>query len=168
MNNILITSAGERVVLVEIFQRTAKEMGIDAKVYTCNMQPSLAPACRVSDGNFMALRYSSEDYMQVLQSICLGNHVKVIIPTTERELPILSANRDIFAKLGIHILTPDYEFVMSCLDNHQYNDYLENIGIDITTAGDIVNYETLVDKYFAKADFVVCVMKTHLLGGFVV
>lgn len=48
------------------------------------------------------------------------------------------------------------------------DDYTENIGIDITTAGDIVNYETLVDKYFAKADFVVCVMKTHLLGGFVV
>jgi carbamoyl-phosphate synthase large subunit len=75
-----------------------KGMGIDTKVYTTDMEPSLALACRVSDGSFMVPRCSSEDYMQVLQSICLGNHVKVVIPNTERELPILSANKDIFGK----------------------------------------------------------------------
>ena len=49
--NFLITSAGERVVLVEIFRRTVQDMGIDAKVYTCDMEPGMASACRVSDGS---------------------------------------------------------------------------------------------------------------------
>ena len=139
-------------------------MGVDTKVYTCDMEPEMAPACRVYDGNFAVPRITSEDYMEVLQSICLGNHVKVVIPTTERELPILSANKDIFAKLGIHILTPNYEFVMKCLDNHQYNGYLENLGIDISTSGDIDNYKTLVDKYFTQASFAEYVVKRLLLG----
>lgn len=167
MNNILITSAGERVVLVELIQRTAKEIGVDTKVYTSDMEPKLAPACRVSDGSFAVPRITSEDYMQILQSICLGNHVKAVIPTTERELPILSANKDIFAKLGIHILTPDYEFVMKCMDNHQYNGYLENLGIDIRSSVNIDNYDTLVDKYFTKANFAEYVVKKYLLDSFV-
>lgn len=164
LNSILITMAGKRVALVEIFQRTAKELGVDAMVYTCDMEPEMAPACRVSDGSFVVPRFSSEDYMQVLQSICLGNHINVVIPTTERELPILSANKEIFAKLDIHILAPDYEFVMKCMDNHQFNGYLENIGIDITTSGDINNYETLVDRYFTQASFAEYVVKKYLLG----
>lgn len=63
MKNFLITSAGERVALIEIFQRTAKETGIDAKVYTTDMEPEVAPACRVSDGSFVVPQCSSEDYM---------------------------------------------------------------------------------------------------------
>ena len=59
MKNFLITSIGERVVLVEIFQRTAKEMDVDAKVYTSDMEPEMAPACRVSDGSFVVPRCSS-------------------------------------------------------------------------------------------------------------
>ena len=164
LKNFLITSAGKNESLVDIFQRSAKELGVDAKVYTSDMEPGTAPACRASDGSFAVPQITSEDYMKVLQSICLGNHVKVVIPTTERELPILSANKDIFAKLGIHILTPDYEFIMRCMDNHQYNGYLENLGIDISTSGDINNYETLVEKYFTKASFADYVVRKYLLG----
>ena len=139
-------------------------MGVDAKFYTTDMEPGMTPACTVCVGSFAVPLITSEDYMQVLQSICLGNHVKVVIPTTERELPILSANKDIFAKLGICIMVPDYEFVMKCMDIHQYNDYLENLGIDISTSGDIDNYDTLVDKYFTQADFAEHVLNKYLLG----
>ena len=142
-------------------------MGVDTKVYTCDKDPNNSPACKASDGSFAVPLFTSEDYMQVLQSICLGNHVKVVIPTTERELPILSANKDIFAKLGIHILTPDYEFVMKCIDNHQYNGYLENLGIDVTTSGDTHNYENLVDKYFTQTSFSEYAMKKYLIGEIV-
>ena len=53
MKNVLITSAGKRVVLVQIFQKTTKELGIDAKVYTVDMKPEMAPACIISDGSFV-------------------------------------------------------------------------------------------------------------------
>ena len=162
LSNILITSARERVILVKNFQRTAQEMGVDAKVYTCDMEPDKAPACKVSDGSFAEPRTTSEDYMQVLQSICLGNQVKIVIPTCEREVPVLSANKDIFTKLGISIFVPDYDFVMKCIDNHQFGGYLETLDIDISIPQHIDNYETLVDMYFTKETVTKTILRKNL------
>lgn len=164
MNNILITSAGEGESLVRRFQEVITSLGINAKVYTCDMEPDKAPACKVSDGSFAVPRTTSEDYIQVLQSICLGNQVKIVIPTCERELPIMSANRDIFEKFGIIILTPDYEFVMKCMDNHQFDGYLETLDINISIPQQMVNYETLVNTCLTKDDFGERVVKKYLLN----
>ena len=119
LKNILITSAGKRVVLVEIFQKTAKQNGVDAKIYTTDMEPEMAPACKVSDGCFVVPRCTSEDYLQVLQTICMEHQVGIVIPTIDTELLVLSANRDIFAKLGICIVVPDYDFVLTCRDKRR-------------------------------------------------
>ena len=64
--NILITSAGKRVVLVQIFQNTIRELGINAKVYTTDMKPGLAPACFVSDGYFCVPRCTEDHYIDEL------------------------------------------------------------------------------------------------------
>lgn len=136
MKNILITSAGKRVVLVQLFQRTANEMGADAMVYTTDMEPEMAPACRVSDGSFVVPRCTSEDYMQVLQTICLGHQVGIVVPTIDTDLPILSANRDIFAKLGIFIVVPDYDFVLTCCDKRRTAELLLEHGIHIPETRD--------------------------------
>ena len=42
MKNILITSAGKRVVLVELFKKALKACNIKAMVYTTDMNPALA------------------------------------------------------------------------------------------------------------------------------
>ena len=59
LSKILITSAGEWVALIEIIQRTAKEMGVDTKVYTTDRELGMSPACRLSDGSFVVPRCSS-------------------------------------------------------------------------------------------------------------
>ena len=147
--------------MVEIFRRAAKELKVDAKVYTADVEPKTASSNRASGVSFVVPLPTSEDYMQVLQSICLGYNVKLVIPTTERELPILSANKDIFAQLGIFIFVPDYNFVMKCIDNHQLDGYLETLGIDISIPQHIDNYETLVDTLFTRQDFVENVIIGH-------
>lgn len=162
--NILIVASENSQSLVGALQNTIRLLGVDSMVYTCDMAPGTSSASKVSDGSFAIPRLTSEDYMQVLQSICLGNHVKMVIPTTERELPILSANMDIFAKLGIHILTPDYEFVMKCIDNHNFSGYLNTFGININMLEDIVKYETLVDMYFTNEFFAELIVRKYLLN----
>lgn len=162
MRNILISSVGKRVEMIKLIQAIIPKLGIDAKVYTCDVDPDNSPACKMSDGSFAVPRLTSEDYMQVLQSICLGNNVKIIIPTTERELPILSANKNIFANLGICILTPDYDFVMKCMDTHRFGDYLNCLGIKNNIPQQMDNYETLVDTALATADFAECIVRKYL------
>lgn len=137
-NNILITSAGQRVVLVRDFQETLGRFFPDGKVYTTDMNPRLAPAAYVSDGCFEVPRCTSEDYIESLLTICLGNGIGLIVPTIDTELAILSANKEIFAKQGITVSVSDYDFVMMCRDKRNTGDFFEKHGIRVPKA---------VDKY---------------------
>ena len=129
--NILITSAGQRVALVREFQETLKRFFPDAKVFTTDMNPKFAPAAYVSDGCFEVPRCTSEDYIETLLTICLGNGIGLIVPTIDTELAILSANKEIFAKQGITVSVSDYEFIIMCRDKRNTGDFFEKHGIRV-------------------------------------
>lgn len=135
-NNILITSAGQRVALVRGFQETLKRYFPDGKVYTTDMNPRMAPAAYVSDGCFDVPRCTSEDYIESLLTICLGNDIGMIVPTIDTELAILSANKDIFNKQGIFVSVSDYNFIMMCRDKRNTGDFFEKHGIRVPKAID--------------------------------
>lgn len=137
-HNILITSAGQRVALVRGFQETVCRFFPDARVFTTDMNPRLAPAAYVSDGCFEVPRCTSEDYIESLLTICLGNNVGMIIPTIDTELAILSANKDIFAQKGIFVSVSDYDFIMMCRDKRNTGEFFEKHHIRVPKA---------IDKY---------------------
>lgn len=116
MKNILITSAGKRVVLVKIFQKTLQEMGIDAKVYTVDLKPEMAPAGYVSEACIRVPRCTADDYMDALLQICLDKHIGVVIPTIDTELKVLAENRLRFQEQGIQIVISDLAFITTCRD----------------------------------------------------
>lgn len=136
--NVLITSAGQRVALVKDFQETLKQFFPDGKVYTTDMNPKLAPAAYVSDGCFEVPRCTSEDYVESLLTICLGNGIGLIVPTIDTELAILFANKEIFSKQGITVSVSDYDFVMMCRDKRNTGESFEKHGIRVPKA---------IDKY---------------------
>ena len=131
MTNILITSVGQRVALVRIFQETLKRHYPKAKVYTTDLNSRLAPAAYVSDGCFKVPHCTSKDYIELLLNICLGNKIGMIVPTIDTELSILSANKDIFVKQGIFVAVSDNNFVMTCRDKRNTGKFFEEHGIRI-------------------------------------
>ena len=131
MTNILITSAGQRVSLVKSFQTEIKKRGNNGKVYTVDLNPMLAPACHVSDGYKQVPRVIDEGYLDILLSICKEWGIKVIIPTIDTELQVLSKHRDVFLSNGIVPIVSDEDFINSCRDKRVINDFFINRGIDI-------------------------------------
>ena len=129
MKNILITSAGKRVILVQIFQRTIKELQLDSKVYTTDMNPGMAPAGIISDGCFNISRCDSDCYIDELLTICKRKNIGVIIPTIDTELLRLASNKVKFQNLGIEIAISDYGFIKVCRDKRLTNSYLSELGI---------------------------------------
>lgn len=69
--------------------------------------------------------------METLVALCMGNGIKLIVPTIDTELAVLSANKDIFAKQGIHVLVSDYGFIMTCRDKRNTAVFLRNHDIRI-------------------------------------
>ena len=131
IKNILITSAGKRVVLVEIFLRTLKELGLDSHVYTTDMKPELAPAGIVSEGCFKVSRCTEEGYIDELLQICEDKNIGVVIPTIDTELKILAQNKELFENQGILLALSDTAFINTCRDKRITKDYFANLGIAV-------------------------------------
>ena len=131
MNNILITSAGKRVVLVQIFQRTLQQLGLSAKVYTTDMRPEMAPAGIVSDGCISVPRCTADNYIDTLLDICREKNIGVIIPTIDTELLVLAQNRERFTEQGVQLAVSDWAFIQVCGDKRLTAAYFRKLGIAV-------------------------------------
>ncbi|HRP90586.1 MAG TPA: ATP-grasp domain-containing protein [Edaphocola sp.] len=131
MNNILICSAGQRVSLVRAFQKELKLIFPDAKVFTVDNNPSLAPACHVSDGYQKVKRVNEAGYIDELINICIEKGIKLIVPTIDTELKILSEHRQQFLERGIIPIVSDNDFVEKCRDKRLINIFFQENDIEI-------------------------------------
>ncbi|MEC4008531.1 ATP-grasp domain-containing protein [Myroides odoratimimus] len=131
MNNILITSAGQRVSLVRAFQKELKKVSESGKVYTVDLNPILAPACHVSDGYKSVPRVTDSTYIESLLTICKEWNIKLIIPTIDTELAVLSTHRDLFLNEGIIPIVSSETFIAACRDKRIINEFFVERGVEI-------------------------------------
>ena len=134
--NILITSAGQRVALVRGFQETLRRFFPDARVYTTDMNPRLAPAAYVSDGCFEVLRVTDPNYIQQLLQLCKDNGVGMIIPTIDTELLVLAKNKALFEENGIVVSVSSLDFITICRDKRNTAEFFKEHGIRVPKAID--------------------------------
>ncbi len=129
--NILITSAGKRVALTRYFKETLRRFFPDAKVYTTDMRPDMAPAAYVSDGCFAVPRVTAPEYPDLLLSLCLEHGVGIVVPTIDTELMVLAAQKERFLAEGIHVIVGDEAFVGVCRDKRLTGDFFANHDIRV-------------------------------------
>lgn len=102
--NILISSAGRRVSLVRAFQHELKLISNGLKVICSDSNPELSSACQIADGYFKVPLISDKDFIDVLLKNCINNKIKLIIPTIDTELKILTENKNKFTEQGINVI----------------------------------------------------------------
>ncbi len=130
-HNILITSAGKRVALTKYFKETLTRFYPDAKVFTTDMNPEMAPAGYVSDGCFKVPRVTDEAYPSILLDICEKHDVGMIIATIDTELLLLADLKLEFAEKGIYVMVSDKPFVMMCRDKRNTGEFFETHSIRV-------------------------------------
>lgn len=136
MNNILLTSAGQRVSLVRSFQKELAKTVLPGAVYTADMSPEYSAACNVSDGYFKVLRVSDEGYIDGLINLCLKHHIRMVVPTIDTELQVLADHKHLFEKEHINVIVSSSDFIRTCRDKRITNTFFLANGIDIPKAID--------------------------------
>lgn len=121
--NILITSAGQRVSLVRAFQRELKKVFPNGKVFTTDMLPSLSAACSISDRYFQVSSVTHENYVDELIKLCSAYYIKMIIPTIDTELLVLSKNKIVFEQNDIAVIISEQNLVEQCRDKRKINSF---------------------------------------------
>lgn len=139
MNNILITSAGRRVELVRSFQVELKKKFPFSKVYTAEANPEWSSACRVSDEFFTIPRVDNENYITSIFELCIKEGIKLVIPTIDTELLVLSCSKEFFLLHNIHIVISDFDLISKCRDKRQTNFLFKELKINIPSAVDKMN-----------------------------
>jgi carbamoyl-phosphate synthase large subunit len=138
-HNILITSAGKRVELVQEFQRELKALYPDAKVYTTDLNPQMAPAGHVSDGCFAVPRVTADGYLDELLKICVENNVRIVVPTIDTELLILAKAKQQFAEKGIVLAVSAEKFIGVCRDKRLTSELFASHSVKVPEPRDKYN-----------------------------
>lgn len=130
MSNILITSAGRRVGLVKAFKTELKKTFPISKVFTAEANPTWSAACRISDGYFAIPRVDDDNYIKEIIDLCEHYEIKLVIPTIDTELQVLSKAKDLFSLSNIQIVVSDFNLISKCRDKRLTNVFFKELGID--------------------------------------
>ncbi|KKN36537.1 hypothetical protein LCGC14_0772730 [marine sediment metagenome] len=126
--NVLVTSSSSKVLLVKGFISAAADYG--AKIFTGDTTNEVATAF-VGDKHFVLPRTSDRNiFIEQLAHICEIYGIKLIVPTRDGELSIMSDIKDGFAENGITILVPSKEAIEICLNKRMFSEFLNDIGLN--------------------------------------
>lgn len=146
--NILILSAGRRVSLFYSFKKELKKYFPESSVYTVDACPENSPVCEINkDYSKQIPKVSDAGYADTLLHFAQDKNIKIIIPTIDTELEILSAMKDQFMRLGCSIVISDQEFIIQCQDKSNQKNFFESFNIDTPT---LLNRNNLSFPAFAK------------------
>ncbi|MFD1359130.1 ATP-grasp domain-containing protein [Fictibacillus halophilus] len=101
--NILFTSSGRRVSLINMFRDYFIDKSMTGKIITADNKNN-APTTFFSDRHYIVSRVTDSKYLNELINICKKENIKLLIPLIDTELTILSKNRKIFEELGVKVL----------------------------------------------------------------
>ena len=138
MKNILITSAGKRVALINVFKETAIGFNASIEIFTTDMNPDMAPVAYTSDKCFKVPQVTDESYTDVLLKLCVENEVGMVIPTIDTELQVLARIKEQFYLRGINVVVSDLDFISICRDKRNTGTFFNEHDVRVPA---------IIDKY---------------------
>lgn len=130
MKNILITSAGRRVELVQSFQQEVADAGLKIAVHASDLHPERSAACRIADASVKMPRVRAPDYPEILLDYCRANEIGMIVPMIDTELLTLASTRDLFEREGVTSIISSPSLVEQCRNKFRTVDLFQSIGLD--------------------------------------
>ncbi len=127
--NVLFTSIGRRVFLVQHFKKVLLDLGLEGKLVGTDMSFS-APAMHVIDKKYQICRVMDRDYVPQLLDICEKENIKLLIPLIDTELSVLAEHKDQFGKMGITALISDPEVIQITMNKYNTYNFFVKYGID--------------------------------------
>lgn len=142
--NILFTSVGRRVSLVQHFRKVLSDLQLEGKLVGADMALS-APAMHVVDKKYQVCRVTDEDYTPELLDICEKEDIDLLIPLIDTELLVLAQNKERFEQVSARVLVSTPGAVKIAMDKHNTHRFLAENGF---AAPEMFN----VDEVLARDD----------------
>jgi carbamoyl-phosphate synthase large subunit len=126
---VLLSCIGRRVELAEAFRAAGRELGIRLELHGTDTSP-LAPAIHHVDRAHLVKPVSHRRYIHDLIKLATRNHIDLIVPTIDTDLPKLADARDRFARLGCRVIVSSPEVIAIGRDKLLTHVFLTGAGIE--------------------------------------
>ena len=126
--NVLVTSAGRRVTLVQLFLAAAHQRG--GSVFAGDMD-ALAPALSVADSAFRLPPISSPGYLSTILGLVEEHDVRAIVPTIDTELDILAEHQAELADHGCTAVVSSRQLIGICGDKKLTHEAFSAAGVAV-------------------------------------
>lgn len=124
--NILFTSVGRRSYLVKYFKESLRGRGL---IHAANSS-DLSPAFSAADRHVVTPLIYDGNYIPFLLRYCEKNKIRGIISLFDIDLPVLSANRGAFEKIGTKVIVSAPEVISVCNDKWTTYNFLKENGFN--------------------------------------
>lgn len=124
--NILVTSAGRRVKIVEYFKNAVK--ADKGKIVATDCDENAA-ALYFADDYEIVPRIDDPEYIDILIDICKIHRIQAIISLIDPELELLAKHKHLFDEKNIQLILSPYEMVVISFDKFKMYEYLTDKGI---------------------------------------
>jgi carbamoyl-phosphate synthase large subunit len=113
--NILLSSAGRRVALLELLRRTLSDLTLPGRVLAADLS-RLSSAFQRADQGFLVPPCTHLDFVPALLRLCEAEQVRLIIPTIDTELAVYAAHRAEFERIGTTVAVSSPQTIALCAD----------------------------------------------------
>ena len=113
--NLLLTSIGKRIQLIEHLKTQFRVVGVDASLQN--------PAKHFVDAFYQIPRCREKGYVETLLKICREEKIDLLIPLFELEFSYLNDARDRFEEIGVKLILSEKPVIDICNDKLQTADF---------------------------------------------
>lgn len=128
--NILFSSAGRRVELINSFREAKEKLGIEGKLVGVDLD-ELAPALNFVDVKYKVPRLNSKDFIPTIIDICKKEEISLIIPTIDTELELYSKNKKLIEESGAKVMVSDIDITSIMRNKIKTYEYLKKHGFGV-------------------------------------
>lgn len=134
--NILISSAGRRVGLIQCVRDSIARHGVERKVVTIDAGCS-APASFVTEAASRVPRCTDPEYLNIVLGLCAKHEIGFVIPTIDTELGVYSGASKQFGSLGMTVCISEVAAVQICCDKIKTHEWLVANGFPTVRQTDV-------------------------------
>jgi carbamoyl-phosphate synthase large subunit len=131
---ILLSSAGRRVSLLRSLREAVAAIGLRGRVVACDLGWR-APAMHVADAGFVVPRCTDPAFAGEMIELCEREHVDVVVPTIDPELPVWAALRSTLATTGTAVAVSSAATVAIAADKSRTNAHCVAVGVPCPRQG---------------------------------
>ena len=126
--NILFTSVGRRVELVQQWNMVLKQNNISGNIIGTDIDP-LAPALQYLDKRFIVPRTNSQNFISTIVELCKKYNINLIFPLIDPDIPVLAKNRRLFEEAGTKLVLIGDKFIQTTQDKWLTNQFFKSLGL---------------------------------------